>query len=268
MNISVDEVLDFVACSALHQFRYIDIIDVSKTAKLKRANRQSIIEQYDKALHKAASFLFHSMQQGVYPGLHHLSKRWGYLWVQPRSEQEDVRFREASWRDTHEQKRKEGWIKLSKLWEHYRDQSFTPIMIDYQYTLPIGRHTLTGVIDLVRVVRGGNGREHIELVEFLQDDKSAPFLHAKRDWRVTAAAYAFRKLMNVTEEKIVYHGLISGKLIQTSRQEDDFKQLERLLDSIENMRKIGVSIPVFNERCLTCTYQKHCEKGWYTDAKN
>lgn len=267
MKISVDEIIDFVTCSALHRFRYVDKIDVSTTHKLKRVNRESLIEQYDKALHKAASFLFHSMQEGKYPGKHHLSKRWGYLWVQPRSDQEDIRFKETSWRDTHDRKRVEGWKKLLLLWDHYRAADFTPIMVDYRYNVPIGNHIIEGTIDLVRIAKNENGREYIELVEFVYDDKSSPFLHVKRDWRVTSAAYAFRKLMNVTEEKIVYHGLISGKLVQTSRQEDDFYHLEKLIDTIESLRKMNVSIPVFNERCLTCPYQKHCEKGWYTHVE-
>lgn len=266
MKISVEEIIDFVACSTLHKYRHIDKIDVSLSAQKKRPNKLSIVEAYDKALHKSIASIFHHMQNGTYPSVHNLRQTWGKVWVKPRSDQEDVRFRETSWRDTHERKRTQGWGKLSLLWDHYRDPAFHPIMVDYHYSVPLGKHTLEGTIDLVRVVIEG-GREVIELTEFVTDDRYAPFLHVRRDWRVTAAAYAFRKLMNVSEQKIVYHGIISGKLTSTSRDEEDFRQLEKLIDSIERMKNEGISYPVWNERCLTCPYQQKCEKGWYTNVE-
>lgn len=263
MDFTMEEVLDFVACPTLYKFRHVDKIDARQTLKFKRPNKNSLIEMYDLALHKAIASIFHSMQAGTYPGLHHLARKWGHLWVKPRSDLEDVRFKEASWRDVHEKKRREGWDRLQSVWAAYRDVDFTPIMVDYHYRIPVGSHTLAGNIDLVRVVKNDQGREYIELVEFVTDYRNSPFLHVRRDWRVTAATLAFRKLMNVNEEKIVYHGVISGKLQTTERTTADHEQLGRLLDSIQYMKEAGVYYPVFNERCLTCPYQTHCEKGWY-----
>jgi hypothetical protein len=263
MNFHIDQVMDFVQCPALYAFRHQKEIDPSLTVA-GRANKNSILELYDKAMHKAVLYLFHSAQDGFYPALNHLAHKWGYLWVKPRSDQEDVRFKETSWRDVHERKRKQGWRKLQEVWAYY-DQPGNmghPIMVGYPYRIEIGRHTLCGEIDLVQVKKDQAGREYIELVEFLVDVQNAPFVHIRRDWRVTAASYAFRKIMNVREEKIVYHGIISGKLLETTRTDDDYKQLESLLDSMEKAQAHQIYYPVFNERCLTCPYEKHCEKGW------
>lgn len=259
----MDALLDYLACPQLHKYRHIDKLDASLTAA-GRANSHTIHEAYDRVLHKTIAYLFNTVQDGTLPTLSMLSRKWGYLWVKPRSKQEDVRFKESSWRDRHDEKRKQGWTKLQQVYHHYSDGGWgSPILVDFEYTVPIGRHTLVGRIDVVRVVRGSNGRESIELIEFLDDERYAPFVHIRRDWRVTAASYAFRHLMNVTEEKIVYHGIISGKLKTTERGPEDYLQLERLLDHIETSIKDGIYFPRFDERCLTCPYEKRCEKGWY-----
>lgn len=266
MEISIQEVLDYVACPALYRFKHVDKLEPPQ-ALVGRPRKNSIIDLYDQALHKTIAYLFHTVQDGTYPTLRHLAKKWGYIWVKPRAEQEDVRFRQTSWRDTHRIKQEQGWKRLNALWEYYKEHEGTPIMVDYPYKVQIGEHTLTGTIDLVRVVKNENGREEIEMTEFVTDEKNAPFLHIRRDWKVTAASYAFRKVMNVTEQKIVYHGIISGKTFQTERQQQDFEQLEYLLTAIQHMKSADVYYPVFNERCATCPYQKFCEKGWF-DVKN
>jgi CRISPR/Cas system-associated exonuclease Cas4 (RecB family) len=131
----------------------------------------------------------------------------------------------------------------------------------------VGPHILEGTIDLISVQKKENGREHIVMTVFLTDDKNAPFVHIRRDWRVTAASLAFRKIMKVNEEKIVYHGIISGKLIETTRDDTDYAQLEQLLRAINHMQTNNIAYPVFNERCLTCPYQTYCTKGWF-DVKD
>ncbi|ABS83748.1 RecB [Bacillus phage 0305phi8-36] len=262
MRIHIDQVIDYVSCPALYKFRNVDKLEPPQPKK-GRPTKNSIVELYDEALHKAVAYIFNSVQDGRYPSLTNMKNRWGKLWIAPRAKQEDIKFKQVSWRDTHELKRKQGWDKIEKLWLHYKEDPGSPIMVNYPYTVQIGKHTLEGTIDLVRVAKKENGREHIEMVEFITDERNAPFLHTRRDWRVTAASYAFRKIMKANEEKIVYHGIISGKLLDTTRDEQDYKQLEHLLDAIEHMQTHEIYYPVFNERCNSCSYQKYCEKGWF-----
>lgn len=266
MEIDIQQVLDYVACPALFRFKHIDQLEPPQS-RVGRPTKNSIVELYDIALHKAVAHLFHKLQDGSYPHLRDLSNKWGYLWVKQRSEQEDIRFQQTSWRDTHKRKQTQGWKRLQLIWEHYKENHGTPIMIDYPYRVTIGSHTLTGKIDLVRTVRNEKGREIIEMTEFVTDEKNAPYLHLRRDWRVTAASHAFRSIMNVEEQKIVYHGIISGKMFHTERTKEDYQQLEHLLNAIEQMTQHDIFYPVFNERCITCPYQKFCEKGWF-DVKN
>lgn len=266
MKISIDELMDYVTCPALHKFKHIDHLEPPQP-KVGRPSKNSILELYDEALHKTIGYIFNRVQDGFYPSEANLGKQWGNVWIKPRSVNEDIRFRHTSWRDTHNRKREQGWKRLKDVWAYYKEHDGTPIMVNTYYEVPIGEHILTGTIDLVRVERNENGREEIVMTEFVTDERNAPFLHIKRDWRVTAASYAFRKMMNVSEQKIVYHGIISGRIFNTGRQEDDYAQLEYLIDSIQHMRKHEIAYPVFNERCVTCPYQKFCEKGWF-DVKN
>lgn len=263
MKIHMDALIDYLACPQLHRYRHIDKRDASVSIH-GRENANSIDEAYTRALHKTIAYLFDTLREGTVPTLTMLKRKWGYVWVKPRADYEDVRFKEASWRDRHDEKRKQGWTKLKELHDHYSNAGWgTPIIVDYTYSVRIGSHELLGRIDLVRTVRSEIGRESIQLVEFLDDQRYSPFVHMRRDWRVTAAAYAFRQMMNVSEEEIVYHGIISGKLQKTVRGDEDFTQLERLLDQIESSINQGIYYPRFDDRCLTCPYEKFCEKGWY-----
>lgn len=266
MRIHIKEILDYVACPALFQFKHVCQLEPPQP-KVGRPTKNSILELYDDALHKTISYIFHRMQDGYYPSLMNLGKQWGNVWIKPRSVQEDIRFRHTSWRDTHNRKREQGWKKLQEIWAYYKENEGMPIMVNTPYEVPIGNHTLIGEVDLVRVEKNEQGREEIVMTEFITDERNAPFLHIHRDWKVTAASYAFRKMMNVSEQKIVYHGIISGKVLNTGRREQDFLQLEHLINTIDHMKKHDIYYPVFNERCVTCPYQKFCEKGWF-DVKN
>jgi hypothetical protein len=261
MEIHVDALLDYIACPQLYKYRHVDGRDASLTPG-GRVNRLSLMDTYDGILHQMIAFMFNTVYDGAIPTLHEISRKWGYLWVKPRSDKEDVRFKESSWRDSHNVKRTSGWEKLKKLYDHYEEAGWgTPIMVAFDYRIPVGKHFLRGRIDLARVIVLPGGRQAVEVVQFLADEPLTPFVHIRRDWRVTAASLAFRHLMNVSEEKIVYHGIISGKLQTTKRDETDFVQLEKLLDSVEHMIDHGIWYPRFDKRCKTCPYQKQCEKG-------
>lgn len=266
MRISIDEINDFLSCPVLYRYKHVAHIEPPQP-KVGRPTKNSVIELYDDALHKVMFYLFHRIQDGTYPSVANIAKIWGNVWVKPRSEQEDVRFRSTSWRDTHQIKEKQGWEHIKRAHEFFKQEHGTPIMVNYEYEVPIGKHILTGTIDLVDIVRNEQGREEIRMTEFIVDERNMPYLNIRRDWKVTAASYAFRKLMNVNEQKIVYHGIISGKRHDTIRDESDIKQLEHLIDIIVETTDKGLYYPSFNERCSTCSYQKLCEKGWF-DVKD
>lgn len=266
MRIHITEIMDFVSCPTLYQFKHVDNVEAPQP-KVGRPTKNSVVELYDEALHKSMFYIFHRIQDGFYPSVANVSKIWGNVWLKPRADHEDIRFRSTSWRDTHRIKEKQGWELLKKAHTFFKDNHGTPIMVNYEYEVEIGQHTLVGTIDLVEVARNEKGREEIRMTEFLVDERNMPFLHIRRDWKLTAASYAFRKLMKLNEERIVYHGIISGKRHDTIRDESDFKQLEHLIDIIVKATDMGLFYPSFNERCSTCSYQKMCEKGWF-DVKN
>ena len=266
MQISIDEILDFVACPVLYKYRHVDKLEPPQP-KMGRMTKNSVVELYDKALHKSVFYIFHRIQDGFYPSLANLSKTWGNVWIRPRAEVESIKFQSTSWRDTHKRKESQGWSNLKRIHEYYEAEHGTPIMVDYTYEIPIGNHTLTGTIDLVETKRNKAGREEIVMTEFVVDERNMPYLNIRRDWKVTAASYAFRKVMRVSEQKIVYHGIVSGKRHDTIRDQDDYTQLEHLINIIVESTERELFYPSFNTRCESCPFQKLCEKGWF-DVKD
>ena len=124
MRISVEELMDYLMCPVLFKYKHKSHLEPPQP-KNGRPTKNSILELYDKALHQTIGSIFHHVQDGFYPGLHHLSKKWGDVWVKPRSMQEDIRFRSSSWRDTHEIKRQQGWKKLQAIHAHYKENQGT-----------------------------------------------------------------------------------------------------------------------------------------------
>lgn len=266
MQISIDEVMDYIACPMLYKYRYVLKMEPPQP-KRGRAQKNSVIEVYEKALKKMAHYIFNSIQDGRYPTIANMAKAWGNVWIKPRASMQKIEYAETSWRDTHQIKERQGWNHTRAMQEFFKDNHGSPIMVNYKYDVEIGNHRITGSIDLVETVKNKKGGEDIILTHFLVDEKRIPNINIRRDWTVTAASYAFEKLIKVRESKIVYHGIVSGKHHNTVRDEDDYKQLEFLIDTIAKTIEMDLFYPRINERCYSCPFQKTCEKGWF-DVKD
>lgn len=261
MNLTIQQLIDYQKCPTLYKFRWDEQVDVS-VSKRKNPNKWHLMEEYDKALHQVLYGLFHEIADGKYPSAFNMKKRWGYAWSNGRPK-EDILFDTGSWRNEHRRLERKGLNALLDLHSHFQNTPGTPILIGKEYRIQIGKHTLSGVIDLVREVLDENGKPIIEIVDFKADDRPT-ILHVKGDMEVTAASMAFHQLFNYKEQRITYYGIMSKKKQHTKRSERDYKLLEMAVDNIARSIEAEVYYPVLNDRCYECPFQKHCEKKeWF-----
>jgi CRISPR/Cas system-associated exonuclease Cas4 (RecB family) len=206
--------------------------------------------------------LFHQIADGRYPNIHYMKKRWGDTWNNNRTK-EDVLFDTNSWRNDHRKLERKGTTALLALHKDFKNNPGTPILIGKEYKVQIGKHQVTGVIDLVREITGPEDKPIIEILDFKSDDRPTN-LHVKGDIEVTAASMAFRKLFNYKENQITYHGILSGQQQTAVRTPKDYQLLEMAVDNVARAIEQEIFYPVLNHKCNECPFQKHCEKKeWF-----
>lgn len=257
MKISIEEIIDYQKCPLLYRFRWVDKIDnvLYKTVK---PNRYYVSEYFNIAMHRCIYAIFYQTLNEDYPSPYFVKKVWGKAWNKDRIK-EDVIMNTGSWRNEVKKKEMNGLNALLNLHEYFIANTGTPILIGKEYIIKIGRHELTGVIDLVREKKIA---EHsiIEMIDFKSNEKHNTILY-KSDIEVTAASYAFRELFGYKEDRIVFYEILSGKEKVVHRNENDYEMLRYTVNHIAASIEAGIFYPVLNSKCLECPFQTHCAKG-------
>lgn len=262
MELTVQQLADFLHCPLKYKFRWVDKIDTSITSFKKTPNKWHMTEQFDIALHHVAYGIFHQLEDGQYPSAYYVKKRWGVMWNQNRAK-EQIIFDTGSRRNEHRRLERKGLKALLDLHKDFSNGPGTPILIGKGYRIKVGDHTLSGVIDLVREIRDNTDKPIIEIMDFKTDDRPTA-LHVKGDIEVTAASLAFQQLFGYKEQQITYYGVLSGQQTHTHRTTEDYQLLEHTVQNVATAIENQLYYPVLNHKCNECPFQKHCEKKeWF-----
>lgn len=259
MKIHIRDLVEYLECSMRYRFRHVD--GVESRDKLKTPGTHTgtdIYDEFDQALHKMAAYIFHMVEADRYPSMYNLKQQWGNRWITYRGGHTDAIRDASSWRNERKKKEKQGLRIIQDLHEEFYDKKGRPLAIDYDYTLKIGEHLISGTIDLVREYE-----DRIELIDWKLDDRPTT-LHIKNDLEMTAAALAYRTISGKKEDRLMYYGLLTKKVQETTRTERDFRMLKLVLDEAERAIEAGIFFPVLNFKCYECPFDRHCEKKeWF-----
>jgi CRISPR/Cas system-associated exonuclease Cas4 (RecB family) len=274
MNITIEELLDYLQCPTLHKFRHIEKEDATFTGLHRgypKMTDQSLADSFDKELHKICYHIFNYIQDGRYPTEYLLRQKWGKLWCKDKTVK-DVLFEATNIDGMSKPKRleKDGVKAIGHLHPRFKSDPGTPILVGKRVKVKVGRHTVDVVIDLVRSVKTEDG-EMIEIMDFKTGiktrnrvDQRPLNLHIEHDIQMTAASLAFRQLTGMKEDQLTYFDIVNNREYYTKRGDDDYKTLENILDHVERAMGAGIHYPVMNDRCFECPYQVQCRKrNWY-----
>lgn len=245
----IEVVKDFARCSVFHHFRHEAEAKVPKAIGTR--------ERFETAMGQVASYLWHQVQNGQYPTQHLVKKAWGRIWAPGRT-REELLFYVSSWRDEQKKLEKRGLRYALALREHFNGDPGCPVLIDRAYDVPFGKgRSLQGRIDLVREVEGV-----VELIMYSVSDK--PLSHfVRNDVSLTGAAWATKKILGRAPDRLVLFHLPTCEEHFTTRTEDDYKALHRMVRTIENAIADKQRIPALNTNCIGCPYLTPCErKEW------
>ncbi len=135
------------------------------------------------------------------------------------------------------------------------------IAVDLDYRTAIGDITITGKFELIReIVDVSDGKRYIEIVDFKTTSEDLePFL-VKNDFNLTVASYAFRNLFNVTEDRIKYHYLKTGRDIIIRKSENDFNRMKATVQGVADAIAAKHFYPRQTFMCKTCEMKDICDR--------
>ena len=274
MQITIEELLDYIQCPMLHQFRYIWKEDATLTGLHRgypKLNQYSLEESFDREIHKIGYHIFNYVQDGRYPSQYILRQKWGSLWCKDKTLQ-DVLFEPTTLDTMTPPKRleKEGVKVIEQMHARFKEDPGVPILVGKRMDVKVGKHILTVTIDLVREVVI-DGKPLIEIMDFKTGMKTKsrmdirPLnLHIDHDLSMTAISLGFRQLTGEIEDHLTYYDMNNDSMYHTERDEYDYLALERVLDHVEKAMEHEIVYPVMNDRCFECPYQFQCKKlDWY-----
>lgn len=250
MDIDIREVIDYCRCPMYYKFKYQS--DDIKTQTI------NVLEKYEVDIHRTLYSFFSLVQNGEPVGLINLKRTWGSLWIGSKSAGEVLYADPASWRDTHNEKRKKGITTIVNFYDRFKDKIGFPIAVNKRYRVLINKGVyLTGAFEVIREV-SNKDKSIIEIIDFKVDDKQHNKLNIDKDLEITAASYAFRKTFNTVEDRILHYGLDKNKVNYTNRNEEDYKMLAHTVKcvAISIHNKLFYACP--DSKCYSCTYKPVC----------
>lgn len=272
LDVTIEEVIDYLDCPAKYDFRHNRRIDRRMNGYVREtANQFTMEENFDREFHKIAYHIFNYIQDEKYPSEYLLRKKWGDIWCEGK-EIEDLLYEPIGPSTRNHAKRLErhGVNAISLIHPKFKKEPGIPMLVGKRAKVKVGRHTLGVLIDLVREVDG-----EIEIMDFktgIQMKKKSDIhslnLHVEHDLSVTAASLAFRQMTGMVEDKITYYDYINDREIGTRRGDRDFQILEHILNKMQAAMELQIYYPVMGERCYKCPFQKDCRDSvWMDDDK-
>ena len=254
MEINIRALSDFLQCPLIYKFKYID--------KLVPHRQYLIYEAFEQAMHQLFYYLFYQVQNSYYPSSYHLKQAWGRIWCPNRSREQIIGHLYSNAQKisySPRAKERQGLELGLAMKDYYKNKSGTPILIGKAYTVPIGRHTVFGIIELVREID-----QQLEIIDARTSMRRIPVAHLKHDIEITAASFATRYLLRTKEARVIGYYIEGNKQIITTRGQEDYEVLNKILSRVEKAIKQGLWWPSMSESCSICSFRPQCAKGnWY-----
>lgn len=215
-------------------------------------------EKFDDCIHSTILYYYYSLLNDNQVTQEKLKQKWGSLWFKDK-DANDLVLREEHWKWSDI--RKLEFEGVSMMINFYRQNQFKkvlPIAVDYSFKIPVGEHFLVDNLELIRQVNDPLEGNIVEVVDFKTSDYKPDMFTATHDMKLTMQVYAYRKLFNVREQRILYHFLRGGKEIYSYRDEDEMKRFEATIIGVATSIENKVFYPHYSFMCSNCPLRMDC----------
>lgn len=248
--ISIGEVIDYCHCPMLYKFKHIDSLDKQYS---------TVLDQYKTCMQKC---IYNFFTQAKFDdiSISNLKTSFGSYWIKSKSLKNIIYSEPVSWRNTHNEKRKDGINIIVKFYNQFKHNVGLPIIINKPYKAKITNNLfLEGNFEVIREITTGE-EKHIDILNIVSAGKTNTELLLEKDLITTSSVYAFRQLFNVKEDSISFFNIDKGKVSKSYRDESDFDILTNTVINVYRCINNNVFYMCPTKKCLNCAYKTLCVK--------
>jgi ATP-dependent helicase/DNAse subunit B len=121
-----------------------------------------------------------------------------------------------------------------------------PIAIEKEFSIPLGGIEIIGKIDRID--------EGIIISDYKGAKAKIKPWDLKHNLQLTIYYYAAKLIYKQEPSKIIWWHLPSGERMETTRNDRDVEQLEKLITNAVKMKDLDIKHRVYNETCSRCPY--------------
>lgn len=248
MIIDIKTIIDYSQCTLLCRYKLNGVY----------TPHTNLLDKYDSDMHKFASAYNLLLMDNQDINYKDVKKIFGSLWMGSKNKNKILFATTGDWRDTFNNKRKDGINSTLKYHDYTVEYPYIPIAVNYKYSVNITNNlTLTGTIDLIKQV----DEDKIEIVNYNAHSRRAMEYSIVNDIEVMAMVYAFRKEFNQIEDGCSIYCFDKNREYSVSHTD---KCLETFRKSIINIAKavhnnIYYYAPTY--KCKQCIYKDCCSKN-------
>lgn len=249
LKTSFNAILDYIRCPIVYLLKNVHQIP----DPVERSD-------YNEAIKTCIKHIYYRLLDKMDVDEDLLKNKWEQLWFG------DIKALDIISSEVKEQKVKQGYQGWQWIKQHYNSIASNPgipLVINLDYEVVVGRHTITGVIDLAKEISPKPYHRHVEIVYYGITDHVPDEWELKNNIYLTMQSYAFRREFNMKEQKLDYQTLKNNKSHITQRGEEDYRKLGNLIDVVCTSMEANLFYPRITYMCKGCPYKTYCD-GWGT----
>lgn len=199
---------------------------------------------FGNTMHLSLNQFLEDVKSGKDPSLDDLKNTYNENWV---SEGYVIPSQEAGYRH-------DGENALDGFYRRYQSEKVVPLHLEWKFTLPVGDHFITGVVDRIDPLGDGT----CSILDY-KTGKSCKQKDVDENLQLTIYALAVQECLGLKAEKLSLYFLKSDEVISTTRNDEQLAAVkEHILSIIESIceRKFDPIIDPF--KCARCDYAGIC----------
>lgn len=210
-----------------------------------------------------------------------LVKRFEELWYEPGllGVEPDYYHQRTSWSEY----RALGVEVIKSYCRQYRLEDREVIATEYPFLVRMGKHELTGFVDLLEVRKNYRGKKTLQIVDLKTASKQPTKAQLAMDVQFSVYCYAslqkefwvgvegnpdfpglpdgeelYGRFLDMPRRAIWRHLRTQKDIDAGDRTDEDFERLHLVLNEIEKADVAGVHVPRVGEACGLCDYSSIC----------
>jgi CRISPR/Cas system-associated exonuclease Cas4 (RecB family) len=241
MEITIDQLYEFKACSLRYKFMEIDKLpDIRITQN--DGLRETILA--------TISYFYINLHMGKFLGMEDLKQKFSSLWYD-KNKIYNIQY------DSKAAQRKKELDAIGMLATFHRQQTFNPdrvVAVNVDFRLPFGDNFyILGRIPVIRETPRG-----MEIVNFKTGTNKPDEFWQRTDMGLTFQALAFHSMFKKEADSMVLHHLKTGTPIYVERKKRDYQRLYKSIQMMKKTMDEGWYYPREGYHCDSCPAKNYC----------